>query len=111
MERFAFRNLKHALGHAANGGQAIHLHRIVRSDSPACFRQAVQRGEYIAHMFDRDEARLIRTAIRLGARGFRVERRGTPKQHVDLCGGPLRAALRECGKNTVETSANAKSAD
>jgi hypothetical protein len=92
---FAQHDLKAAYAHAAEGGQALHLHRIVFARSPKCFRDAVARGEDIAHLFDQDAARLEATARRLGVRVIKVEHPGTARQHIDLCGGPLAKAKRE----------------
>ncbi len=80
-----FRELRAALAHAADGGQAVHLHTIIgdRSAAPRCFVQAVDRGEL----------RLVATVRRLGVRVVVVERGGTDRQHVDLCGAPLRKAI------------------
>ena len=77
------------------GGQALHLHKIVFPQSPRCFRDAVARGEPIAHLFDQDKGRLIATARRLGVNVLVVEKEGQPSQHIDLCGSPLKRALRE----------------
>jgi hypothetical protein len=89
--------LRAALAHAAAGGQAVHCHRVIvdRSRAPRCFVAAVDRGEDIAHLFDRDKARLEATARRLGVRVVVVEHEGLPGQHVDLCGAPLSRALVE----------------
>lgn len=83
-----------AIAFAAAGGQAIHLHRIIvsRAKAPRCFVQAVDRGEFIAHLFDQDRERLEGTARDCGVRVILVEREGTPYQHIDLCGKPLRLA-------------------
>ena len=83
-----------ALAHAKAGGQALHLHRIIpdRDKAPRCFVQAVDRGEDIAHLFDLDRVRLVKTAKRLGVKVIHVDRDGTDRQHIDLCGGPLRKA-------------------
>ena len=95
MKIFQCGELREALTHAREGGQSLHLHRIVFPSSPRCFRLAVERGEDIAHLFDLDRERLVQTAKRLGVRWIVVEREGTDRQHVDLCAGPLRQALRE----------------
>jgi len=98
MKSFQMREIEEAIAHAASGGQALHLHRIIvdRDKAPACFVRAVDRGEDIAHLFDQDLNRLIRTVKSLGVRVVVVERRGTPNQHVDLCAGPLRKAKAMC---------------
>lgn len=101
MKRFEALEIEEALGHAANGGQALHLHRIIvdRKKAPRCFVAAVDRGEFIAHLFDRDRARLVATAKRLGVKVIFVDRDGTDRQHVDLCGGPMWRAVKECESN------------
>lgn len=98
MRKFACLEIDEVLAHAAAGGQALHLHRIIvnRSKAPRCFVAAVDRGEDIAHLFDLDRDRLVETARRLGVRVVYVDRDGTARQHVDLCGAPLRKALAMC---------------
>lgn len=90
---FQQRELPAAYAYAGEGGQAVHLmaerFAHLRSDTPSCFKG---RGQ-VAHFFDQDKARLVATAKRLGVRVIRVEREGTPRQHIDLCGGPLAKAL------------------
>lgn len=88
-----------AIAYAAQGGQALHLHRVIVDESraPRCFVQAVRRGEDIAHLFDQDAGRLARTARRLGVRVIKIERTGTARQHLDLCGKPLQRAIGQCG--------------
>lgn len=95
MRVFAERDVEEAIAHAAAGGQALHLHAIIpdRRRAPRCFVAAVDRGEPIAHLFDRDRERLTRTAGRLGVKVVYVDRDGTDGQHIDLCAGPLRKAL------------------
>lgn len=99
MKAFPCMQVDEARDYAVAGGQALHLHTIIgdRHKAPACFLLAVDRGENIAHLFDQDELRLVATVKRLGVRVVVVERQGTPSQHVDLCGGPLRKALKMCG--------------
>ncbi len=98
MKSFEQRDLRAALEHAASGGQALHLHRIIADTrkAPKCFKDAVARGDRIAHLFDLDRNRLIATVRKLGVRIVHVEREGTPKQHVDLCGKPLQRAIDSC---------------
>lgn len=95
MKVFQLRELSEALLFADAGGQALHLmpetYAHLRRDTPSCFKG---RGQ-IAHLFDRDLARLKGKAIKLGVRVIRIEREGTPRQHIDLCGAPLRKALLE----------------
>lgn len=101
MKRFASLEVEEAIAYAAAGGQALHLHRIIvdRTKAPRCFVQAVDRGEHIAHLFDLNTERLRATARRLGVRVVYIDREGTPRQHLDLCGGPLRKAIAECEAN------------
>lgn len=94
MKIFQQRQVEEAKQHALAGGQALHLHRIIGDwdKAPACFKRAINRGEDIAHLFDQDEVRLVATVKRLGVKVVVVEHAGTPRQHVDLCGGPLTKA-------------------
>jgi hypothetical protein len=98
MRVFKDRELKEALAWAATGEQALHLHKIIvnRKKAPQCFVRAVDKGEYIAHLFDQDKQRLEETARDLGVRVILIEREGTPSQHIDLCGKPLREARFLC---------------
>lgn len=97
MRGFLPRDVRAAVGYALAGNQALHLHNVGVGDrSPGVFRQAVGNGQWIAHLFDQDAARLIRTAKELGVRKIVVDRPGEPAQHVDLCGLPLARALAQC---------------
>lgn len=96
MKRFDQRDVREALEHAADGGQALHTmgggFAFARSDTPGCFKGRT----IIAHLFDQSKDRLIATAKRLGVRRIKVEREGASGQHIDLCGKPLDRALAEC---------------
>lgn len=98
MRAFTTMQLEEAQAHAAAGGIALHLHTIIvnRDKAPACFVRAVDRGEWIAHLFGQNEQELRTAALRLGVNVIVVERRGKPGQHIDLCGRPLRRALDLC---------------
>jgi hypothetical protein len=98
MKRFTRRQIQGAVDHALEGGQALHLHRIIgdRRKAPRCFVATIDRGEEIAHLFDQDRGRLVATVRRLGVRVVRVEHEGTTRQHVDLMGLPLQRALSMC---------------
>lgn len=100
MRRFECREIAEALAYSAAGGQALHLHRIIVDPdrAPRCFVRAVENGEYIAHLFDRHTQRLKDTARRLGVRVIYIDKAGTPGQHIDLCGAPLRKAVALCEK-------------
>lgn len=104
MRRFEHREIREALAYAAEGGQALHVWDPGPSaaetypKAPAVFL----RNRPWAHLFDVNADRLYRTAKRLGVRRVVVERRGKRGQHVDLCGGPLKKALAECGKVQTE---------
>lgn len=98
MKHFTTWEIEEAYAYAQEGGQALHTHQIIvnRDEAPRCCVRAVDRGEDIAHLFDADEERLIATARKLGVRVIVVERRGTHRQHIDLCAGPLKKALAMC---------------
>lgn len=98
MRRFRFREIDEATAYAAEGGQALHLHRVIvdYEKAPRVFVDAVKRGEFIAHLFDQDRDRLEQTARELGVNAILVEREGRPSQHIDLCGGPLKRAVAMC---------------
>lgn len=101
MRLFRFEEIDEALAYARGGDQALHLHRVIldRCAAPRCFVAAIDRGEEIAHLFDLDAVRLTRTARSFGVRVVYLDREGTDRQHVDLCGGPLRRALALCDRN------------
>lgn len=95
MKVFSAREVAEAVAHSAEGGIGLHLHRIIpdRATAPKCFVQAVDRGEYIAHLFCLDAARLRSAAHAFGVRVVHIDRAGTSHQHLDLCGAPLRRAF------------------
>lgn len=95
MKKFLAMQVDEAVEHAKGGGQSLHLHRVIvdRQKAPRCFVAAVDCGEDIAHLFDLDELRLVATARRLGVKVIVIDRRGTDRQHIDLCGAPLRRAV------------------
>jgi len=94
MRVFQQRDVEQAIAYAAAGDQALHLHRIIADweRAPACFKIAINKGESIAHLFDQDAQRLTKTVKRFGVKVVVIEHKGTPRQHVDLCGQPLRRA-------------------
>ena len=99
---FTWREIFQAYLYSKRGGQSLHLHNIVFSSSPNCFIRAVNKGDYIGHLFDMDELRLIKTARRLGVKVIFIDgEKGTCRQHIDLCGMPLRRLLREVGKEEM----------
>jgi len=80
------------------GGQALHVWMPPREgypDAPEVFKRAQRNGEPWAHLLDKDKERLVKTVRRYGVRVVAVYRAGTPTQHVDLCGDPLRRILKE----------------
>jgi len=94
MNEFPTMKIREARAHAAAGGQALHMMtgQWARGwGGPRCFRQASE----FAHLFDQDAARLEATARRLGVNRICISRPGTPSQHIDLCGAPLRQAKAE----------------
>jgi hypothetical protein len=95
---FQAKDVAEAKAHAMAGGQALHVHRIIadRSKAPMCFVRAIDRGEDLAHLFDQDIDRLTKTVRSLGVKAVFVEYPKSDRQHVDLCGGPLRKAKAMC---------------
>ena len=94
MREFDEMEIREAWAYAEGGGQALHLfsHPGVYPGAPQCFK----RVDIAAHLFDQDEQRLKETVRKLGVRVIVVSRRGTFKQHVDLCGKPLEKARKMC---------------
>ena len=97
MQVFQCEDIQAAYAHAAAGGIAVHLHSIVFPHSPQCFRQAVKRGEQIAHVFGQDAEELKLLAKKHGVRVLYIDKPGTPRQHIDMCGKPLQNLLDEIG--------------
>lgn len=98
MKHFTIMQIEEAYAYAKKGGQALHTHNIIVNEdmAPRCFVNAIRRGEDIAHLFDSDKGRLVRTAKRLGVRVIFIDNEDTPHQHIDLCGKPLQKALEMC---------------
>lgn len=95
MKIFQQAQVREATAYAAAGGQALHLFSGAIADAigavrkiPNCFRGRKE----LDHLFDQDTDRLRKTARRLGVRVIFVHHAGEPRQHIDLCGGPLELA-------------------
>jgi len=85
-------HLRDGLAFVAAGAQALHVWRVAWAGTkPRCFVD----GRLWGHLMDRDEARLVRTARRLGVCKIKVDRLGKRGQHIDLCGRPLERAIEE----------------
>ena len=82
-----------ARAHSMAGGIAIHLHRFIGPRAPQCFKRAIAKGESIAHVFGQDRAELERIARSVGINVVVIEKEGTPSQHFDACGTPLKRLL------------------
>lgn len=98
MKQFKAKEVRSALEHAAQGGQALH---IFNEDGSMCsaFPKApavFKRSYPWAHLFDQNLERLQETARRLGVKVIKVDRQGTMRQHIDLVAGPLERAMKEC---------------
>lgn len=78
---------------------AVHLHYFVFPNSPTCFKRDRNLGLPIAHLFSQDLDLLVCLARRHGIKKIMPERVGTPSQHIDMCGKPLRELLEEMGEN------------
>lgn len=98
MRHFTIMEIEEAYAYAVGGGQALHTHNIIvnENNAPRCFVNAIRRGENIAHLFDLDKTRLVKTARSLGVRVVYIDNEDTTRQHIDLCGAPLRRALNLC---------------
>lgn len=90
MKLFQMSEISEAIQHAKEGGQALHLHSLSRG------HPLFARYPEIAHLLDMNLDRLMKTAKALGVRVIKVERKGTDRQHIDLCGKPLERARKEC---------------
>ena len=97
LQVFQCEEIQAAYAHAAAGGIAVHLHSIVFPHSPQCFRRAVKRGEQIAHVFGQDAVELRRLAREIGIKVVFIDKEGTPRQHLDACGAPLKRLLDKIG--------------
>ena len=84
---FAMREIQAAIEHSAQGGQSLHVHPFTQGG-----HKLFKRYTEAAHLFDQDVERLKKTARKLGVRVIKVEKEGTPSQHIDLCGKPLERA-------------------
>lgn len=97
MRIFTFWDVEEAKAYSREGGQALHLHSIIVNwdRAPNCFKAAVNKGQPIAHLFDMDKGRLVRTARKLGVRAIFIDLEDEgERQHIDLCGGPLFKAIK-----------------
>ena len=95
MKLFESREIFEAYKYVLGGGQALHVYKVMSGgfpNAPACFKKTKRWG----HLLDQDEKRLMATARRLGVKRVVVGRRGTMRQHVDLCGAPLARAKAQC---------------
>lgn len=97
MKLFFSNQLPEALAYSLSGETAVHLHRIVFSRSPACFKRSVKQGYPIAHVFSQDAELLRELAVRSGIRVVYIDKEGTARQHLDMCSNPLRRLLNEMG--------------
>lgn len=93
------RELKEAYEYASTGEVAIHLHNVVFSSSPACFKRDIKAGKFIAHVFCTDVVYLKEIAIRSGIKVVYIDGEGTKRQHVDFCGKPLLNLIEEFGED------------
>ena len=94
MKLFTTKELREAVKYASDGGQALHVHPFTRGG-----HKTFARYTKAAHLFDQDIDRLSRTALALGVRVIKVERKGQRMQHIDLCGKPLAKAEAYCDRN------------
>lgn len=88
---FTEKEIFEAYTFSKNGDQALHLFGNPRMypGAPVVFKKFDQAG----HLFDMNLKRLMVTAKRFGVKCIFVHKKGTPKQHIDLCGKPLLDAI------------------
>lgn len=79
---------------AETGGVALHVFggAAAYPGAPACFKRCSEAG----HLFDRDIKRVKELAAIFGVCNVKVSHKGSSKQHVDLCGKPLKKAVEMC---------------
>ncbi|MCK5639236.1 MAG: hypothetical protein KAJ19_00510 [Gammaproteobacteria bacterium] len=102
MKLFKYKELREATQFAKFGGQALHLYNSTKlpfgyrnkKSVPGTFLKHKQWG----HLFDNNRKRLRKTAKKIGIQRVKIDREGTYKQHVDLCGVPLEKAKNMCLK-------------
>lgn len=94
MKQFTEMDLQGAVACAKSGNQALHLFNVIPYSRKAskCFQKKKTAG----HLIDHNIGRLVQTAKSLGVRVIKVDRQGTDKQHIDLCGKPLERAILIC---------------
>lgn len=93
--------LRAAIQEAANGGQGLMVHApIPVMSAPECFKRAKLWGK----LYDQNAKRLVETAQSLGVNVRVLHHLGTPRQHIDLCGGPLMRAMRQADAVIGEAS-------
>lgn len=101
MRLFLTHQIREAIAYANEHplNSALHLHRIVFPNSPECFKRDVRLGLPIAHLFSTDLYFLREIAARHGVKRVFIDKQNTPRQHIDLCGRPLREVLEEMGED------------
>ncbi len=101
MKIFRWNQIREAVAYAVEDpdNTALHLHYFITPTAPACFKRDVGRRLPIAHLFGQDAKLLEAIARHAGVNKIVIERTNTPRQHIDLCGAPLRRVLEECGED------------
>lgn len=90
MKIFKQNEIVEAIAYSKSGGQALHLHRFANpKTAPKCFVRAIASGEDIAHLLDQDRDRLITLAKSVGVKVLYIDKEGSDRQHIDVCGKPL----------------------
>jgi len=84
------RDLKKAIADSVAGGQALFTHLWTTVTGPDAYKGT----KLVGKLFDQDRERLITAAQDFGETVIVVHRLGTPKQHIDLVGGPLERAIK-----------------
>ena len=95
---FSFGEIREAEAHAKAGGIAVH-----HTGFP--FR----KWRFTAHLFAQDTVALRQAIRKTGADPKWIQYPGTKREHFDLMGGPLQAAMRFCGRAGYDPTAEEES--
>jgi len=94
MKLFAQNQAKEAIRAAAEGELALHVW--TGADRWPHAPQVFKATPLAGHLLGQSHLDLVRVAMDLGVHLPAIQNGGTRTQHIDLCGAPLRRAIRMC---------------